>query len=314
MTFSKIIADIKVHESCYVDSREHIDYWKPQWVVYSDLIGFAADCMRSQDVAINKIVRFHRIISDAKKDTIAKGALYQFTDSAYFVTGSLTGALEFGIKVLNRCLAHSHILISDRPSTSFSHLIVPRVTAAFGSTIDFSKLEESIKNNKAEVFNGIDVDSFLAGSGIVRAYQLEGSLYANEFAIAMQAEIPDLTNLKIRGAASPIKDATKRWATEELNGGDKERLLSIPWTFIGDVKNGEIWVESKDDAKKKIKTLIHALHKMQGDFHTYNLDMSIGKHIAGLQRGIFNIICLINRQKKFNKNQYIDLEVFLNSV
>lgn len=120
----------------YVDERLWQGDWTISWVSYSDVIGFAARCTRSEPAAVNTIVRFHRSVASARaacKSTDLR--LFQFTDATFALTSSLAAMLRFVSTLQHHCLAFNSILLEDKDHPLAHHLLLIRTTIAHGRVL-----------------------------------------------------------------------------------------------------------------------------------------------------------------------------------
>lgn len=308
--YEDIKQDISATKGNYVDSREYKAHWKHKWVAYCDLIGFANMCLKSNDTTINAIIRFHRTIESAHS-SLTNCKVYQFTDAAFCVSDDPFEVLQFALNVCNYSLAHNALIIETKENSLFHHLIVPRVTIAAG---DIIILENEIDKH---LLSGLNQDQFLAGAAIVNAYKLESRTFAGALAINGADFNVLLESISLRGNRDSIKTSMSRWVEKaKLSLEEKiDQLVEIPWLFLSESNtNGELWTESKSSFLSKIDTLIDISDKMTGDFVSTNGNISLGKHQVGIQRFIFQMLCEIKRQKKFDLNKFRNPRDFIKDI
>lgn len=294
----------------YVDSRNYRAQWSDKWVAYCDLIGFAEMCKKSQDTTVNAIIRFHRAVNKAKSN-IGNSKTYQFTDAAFFVADDVFDVLNFSIRLANYSLAHNAITIENKSTSLFHHMIVPRITVAYGDIVGLDNIQDTT------LLSGLNRESFLAGSAIVNAHNIEKLTYAGAIAICGSDLSNFIANISVRGNRDVIKNSMQRWldrVREELTVSQSP-LVELPWPFLAKSENnGEFWTESKSSFLSKLNTLIDISDKMSGDFVSTKADISIGKHQVGIQRFIFQLLCEIKRQKKFNINKFRNPRKFIEDI
>lgn len=308
--YENIKNDILLNKGNYVDSRYYKSHWAHKWVTYCDLIGFANMCLTSNDTTVNSIIRFHRAVAKSQEG-LSNCKIYQFTDAAFCVADNPFDAIQFALNVANYSLAHNALTIESKAHTLFHHLIVPRITVASGEVL----MLEDISN--PELLSGLNKDSFLAGSAIVNAYKIESSTFAGALAINGNDFASLLSSITVRGEADVVKNAMNRWLDKLKEQGTDNipPIVEIPWTFLTSSNtNGELWTETKASFLSKINTLIDISDKMTGDFVTLNSSIYLGKHQVGLQRHIFDLLCKINRQKKFNLQKFRNPREFINDI
>lgn len=310
MTFIDIHEEIRKTKEHYVDAREYKSNWANKWVVYCDLIGFANTCLISNDTTVNSIVRFHRAVNRAKSK-FPDNQIYQFTDACFCISENPFSALGFAIELGQCCLAHNAILLKDRQSVFFHHLIVPRITIASGNVLQVDG------QSPEPLRNGLDLKSFLAGSAIVKAHNLEDKTFAGAIVLSGDDLFEIIKASNIRGDNTCVRHLLSRWrkGLVESEGIKDNPCIELPWPFIRRVDpNGDIWSENKFSSKLKLENLISISDKMTGDFVTSNLSITLGKHQAGLQRFIFYSICSVHRKHCFQITKFRNPKDFLDTT
>lgn len=310
MTFDEMVSAIKESKETYVDSRKYKSGWGTKWVMYCDLIGFANMCMKSNDSTVNVITRFHRAISRAKA-SLTTSKVYQFTDASFCVGENKFEVLGFAIEVAQLCLAHNRALLDSKQNPLFHQMIVPRITIASGEILLLDGSEEP------DLLSGLNKDSFLAGSAIVRAYYLEGKTFAGAIAMNGDDFADIIASVNIRGDNNSITKTIKLWQKQSQKDIDilKKGIVELPWPMFSSVSGiGEIWSDSKTSFFAKVQTLSEISDKMAGEFVSCNLDLGVGKHQVGLQRYIFNLLCILKRQRKFDLDKFKSPNSFLSDL
>lgn len=308
--YENIKKEILDSKDNFVDSRDYKAHWHNKWVAYCDLIGFANMCLTSNDTTVNAIIRFHRAINKAKTG-LNNCKVYQFTDAAFCVAENAFDAMHFALKVANCSLAHNAITIANKKTSLFHHLIVPRITIAYGEVVSL----ENVKNE--DLLSGLNKDSFLAGSAIVNAYKIESLTFAGALAINGCDFNKLVSNISVRGHGDVVKNSLQRWLTRTIDESKTNMplFIELPWLFLArSTDSGELWTETKSSFLSKINTLIDISDKMTGDFVSMKSSISLGKHQVGLQRFIFDLLCEIKRQKKFNLNKFRNPREFIKDI
>ncbi len=315
INFESIKADIFKSKSHYVDAREYQSHWDKKWVAYCDLIGFKEICLRSKETTANVIVRFHRIINEAYKQT-PNCQLFQFTDAAFCIGSNISDVFQFALQVSNYSLAYNAIILESKKHALFQHLIIPRITIALGDVLQVNQ------KNISSVSEGINPDQFLAGSAIVNAYQIEGKTFAGAIALSCKdaSKFVDEMNIKgkivVRGTpeCKLSKSATTRWFKDVFDNAQSNEtgVIELPWPYLALCSSdGEFWAESKSSFFSKISTIVDISNKMTSYFVSMNSNIAIGKHQVGLQRFIFKIISGMKGQKTFDINRFRNPSLFL---
>src|SRR5579859_48909 len=150
-----------------VDSRERKEEWADRWVAYADLVAFAARAIRSDVVVLNNIVRFDRACQIVAAE-FPRVRLHRFSDATFAIANTFSEAIGFSIALSHSCLALNYEYLQHGNKPFFIHLIVPRITIAWGRVL----LLPETPAHEAK-FSGIDPKNVIAGSAIVRAFHLE---------------------------------------------------------------------------------------------------------------------------------------------
>ena len=105
--FQSQVDEINNAKTYDVNADDFEPFWNKGWICYIDLLAFSEICKLSKQSTINAIVRFHKIIDNAKK--IITGDIYQFTDCCFFISKDFSTTLNFALCVMNGCCAMNKI-------------------------------------------------------------------------------------------------------------------------------------------------------------------------------------------------------------
>lgn len=293
----------------HVDANEFANLWKNEsWSAFIDLIGFGAICKRSQQTALNSIIRFHKVLQNIKSK-FPRGKLHQFTDCAYYVSDCPLDVMAFSIEVMNESLLLNEYSMRKR-HTVFCHLISPRITIGYG---DFLNIPSKTLPDHTIVES---FDKILAGSSIVSAYEIEKKSFA--YALSISQKHFDIFKQDIKIYQLTDKSLCDRIIAKWIkkphvsNAG----ILEIPWVFISNYEIGKnrFKPETMLDAISKLRMLEKILIKMRGEYYSERLPIEVGKHQAALHRHIYDCICAYGPEMKYNVESYEDMASFLDGV
>jgi hypothetical protein len=295
-----------------VDSREWHADWAEEWVVYGDLIAFGARAKRSPDVILNNIVRFDRA-SNLARAAYPSVRAYRFSDSTFAVSDSLADALGFAITLQHACLALNTEFIQRPGRAFFIHTIVPRITIAKG---DVLLLPDPPPPEPR--FFGLDPKAVIAGSGIVKVYELEKRSAGGLISLEYPAELPAI---QVRGTGDGVRSGVERWIQQlatlpEPQAGTvfkREKLIDIPWLLFrpGWLTAESLWTASDTEANAAIRAYLKVWELCLREFYspsgsTAPLDSM--KHYCAAVRHAAQCIKCINGQLNPNYWPMSDLE------
>jgi len=276
-----------------VDSREWRGEWQNRWVVFADLIAFAARAKRSKSVVLNNIIRFDRA-SSLTKTAFPNVRIHRFSDSTFGISDSFGEALGFGIGLQHSCLAMNTEYLQRASKKYFIHLIVPRITIAQGQVL---VLPDSSTNETK--FNGIDPASVIAGEGIVNAYYLE-KFSAGGLITFQSKDTAALSSLRVRGGTQNVNTGVEKWIKRQqvnpqpstgnlLRRGD---VIDFPWLLMRPMKTSkdELWCAEKQEIKRSLSSFFEVWKTSDYEFYSSNHSadpLDVSKHCAAaIRQGI----------------------------
>lgn len=260
-----------------VNAKAFERFWHNGWICYIDLLAFSEICKRSRQSAINTIVRFHKVIDNAFQ--MIHGDIYQFTDCCFFISDDLSATLNFALCVMNGCCAMNRITF-DRKDLVMAHFLLrPRITIAYGEYINASNLKNGYLSLQ------VNPSSFLAGAGIVYAYEIERLSFSHAITINLSNSPLKTDNLfKVGGNSSLSRSGFKKWV--ELVQGEK--IIHFPWPYVENLygENDGIHIVPKDNESFLMieHHLFQTIEKMQREFLCDDIELSAAKHPLALQR------------------------------
>lgn len=268
-----------------VDSRKWKTSWSKRWVVYVDLIGFAARCLRSKDVVTNNIVRFHRCVKMVS-EALTTLTLHQFTDCCFGILEDEKTAIQWASNLMHATLAQNIIYLSTKQGKRFNHIILPRITIGNGEVLipDCSLLPEAEKL-------GLKIDRLLAGDGIVKAHQIEKNSFGGAISFAT-AEREKITAIPINDKSLNSKSAFKRWGRSSAEKHlEHDKVVDFPYLFLNPQQDYKKAVSFDEDVSFKEKTVrlkeILSLFKLE--YSISHAPVEVAKHIGGLERHLSDI-------------------------
>jgi hypothetical protein len=277
-----------------IDSREWEEEWGNRWVVYADLVAFASRSMRSEPVVLNNIVRFDRAshLASAQFPSIS---VRRFSDATFAIAESFPLALGFAVALSHACLAFNREFLARNTKQFFIHLIVPRITIACGRALVVQQ-----GNDGDSKLTGVDPRNILAGSAIVKAYQLE-KVSAGGLVTVDTEGIGAIKKLAVRGDNGRVTSALRRWVRDIDNEkrvprGEvyfrRGRLADIPWLLMRPLQDdlATLWGASNVDSDSAIRGYLAVWDTNVREFYSpQNSDapLETAKHAqAAIRHGI----------------------------
>ena len=307
LNFSDLRNKLTAEQLDFVDARAWKNYWKSQWVVYADMIAFATKCLVSQQTTVNSIVRFHRAVEGAKKNSYSSDIRsFQFTDAVFILTSQSIDALKFASTLQHQCLAYNANVMASKKSPMMEHLIVPRITIAFGSVLS---LPEQLPPSQQYI--GVNTETLLAGSGIVTAYLTERK--SSGYLISIdQKSYQNICNedLEVRGPSGSNLNLIKRW----LDGTEpypivRDEVVDFPWvTLRPDQDRIYLRSDEKESSADKLQTILNSLHLQMGEFVARGTPLETFKHYGGVYRHVVQVVQILRNCRRPKRWAITDLE------
>lgn len=275
--FQSQLDEINTAHAYDVNANAFERFWSNGWICYIDLLAFSEICKRSKQSAVNTIVRFHKIIDNAMKKI--SGDIYQFTDCCFFISDDFSATLNFALCVMNGCCAMNKITFDRKDLVKAHFLLRPRITIAYGEYINASNIKNGYLSSQ------VNPSSFLAGAGIVYAYEIERHSFSHAISINLSRSPLEFgKQIKVGGNSSLSKSGFKKWI--ELIQGEK--IIHFPWPYVENLygENGGIHIVPKnnEDFLALEHHLFQTIEKMQREFICDDIDLSAAKHPLALQR------------------------------
>lgn len=277
-----------------VDSREWKQEWADRWVAYADLVAFASRAIRSDVVVLNNIVRFDRACQIVAAE-FPGIRLHRFSDATFAIANTFSEAIGFSIALSHSCLALNYEYLQHGNKPFFIHLIVPRITVAWGRVL---LLPETLAHEAR--FSGIDPKNVIAGSAIVRAFYLEKNS-AGGLVTLSEDGINALRNLNIRGHRGRNTNGLERWIQSLSDRvalksgrvfGFRGNALDVPWLLLQPIQNeaGSLWAAMPSDADFAISAYLDVWDKSIREFYSpqnFDAPLDVVKHCqAGIRHAV----------------------------
>lgn len=271
------IDEIKSSNAYLVDAKAFEKYWHMGWICYIDLLAFSESCKISRQSTVNTIVRFHKIIENAAQRI--PGDIYQFTDCCFYVSDMFESTLKFALCVMNGCCAMNKITFDKKDLVKAHFLLRPRITIAYGEYINASKI------GNRYLASQVNPSSFLAGSGIVYAYETEKQSFSHAITINFsQSSKKPNDFFELGGNTSLAKAGLKKWLELSLN----QKITHFPWPYVKNLylKKDKIHIVPKnnDEFFEMESNLFLTAEKMQREFICDNIALNAAKHPMALKR------------------------------
>lgn len=277
-----------------INSREWKEQWADRWVAYADLVAFAARAIRSDAVVLNNIVRFDRACQIVAAE-FPRVRLHRFSDATFAIANTFSEAIGFSIALSHCCLALNYEYLQHGDKPFFIHLIVPRITVAWGRVLQLPETPAPEAR-----FSGIDPRNVIAGSAIVRAFYLEKNS-AGGLVTLNQEGIDALRKLTIRGHRGRNSNGLERWIKDLSDGaalnsgrvfGFRGNALDVPWLLLQPIQNeaGSLWAAMPSDADFAISACLDVWDKSIREFYSpqnFDAPLDVVKHCqAGIRHAV----------------------------
>lgn len=278
-----------------IDSREWSEQWKPQWVMYADLIAFASRAMRSEAVVLNNIVRFDRA-SQVVAAEWPHLRSHRFSDATFTIANTFHEVLSVAVALSHGCLAFNDEYLRRVQNPLFIHLIAPRITIAHGPVL----LVPDGATAEAK-FAGLEPRHILAGSAVVRAYALERQSAGGLITIDADG-ISELRKLTVRGDNGRVTNALRRWiqTLQKTPGVDppgvfcrRRHLVDVPWLLMRPFQKdvGALWAADPKAADGAIETFLTVWESGIREFYSLAEDSVLETakhHQAAVRHGVYS--------------------------
>lgn len=277
-----LVNAIRKDQQHYVDATTWEDDWDDTWVGFSDVLGFGARCLKSEPTTVNTIVRFHRsIAASAARFGPEELRLFRFTDAVYSLSSSLETILRFTSMLQHQCLAHNRIVMRDKDHPLAHHLLLVRTTIAHGRALTLADPPPPVSKTL-----GVEARTLLAGSGIVRAYQLEKNTVGGIVSLSKDDADRIPADVTVRGQLGRPRTLMEAWGTDTA-AFHHDGVVDFPWALLRPVQEtSELWVDSKDGIRAKLNVLVEACDLLSGEFLLAQAPLQVAKHRAGLMRHV----------------------------
>ena len=290
-----------------MDARAWRKYWKSRWIVYADMIAFAAKCLASQQTTVNSIVRFHRAVEGAMDNSYSSETrLFQFTDSVFLLTSRAIDALKFSSTLQQLCLAYNANVIESKHAPLMEHMIVPRITVASGNVLSLPK-----HLPLSQQYFGVNTETLLAGAGIVTAYRTEkqSSGYLISIDEASYRKICT-EDLEVKGPKGSNRNLIQRW----LGGLEsypimRDGVVDFPWIVLRpDQDRPFLRTDEKASSASKLRTIMSSLHLQMGEFVARDTPLETFKHYGGVYRHMVHLVQIMRGYRRPKRWAVTDLE------
>lgn len=269
----------------FIDSREWHEEWADRWVVYADLVAFAARALRSESVILNNILRFDRA-SQLAADQFPVVATRRFSDATFAIADTFHQALGFSVALSHACLAFNREYLARNTKQFFIHLIVPRITVACGRVL---LLPTDGRTDPR--FSGIEPRNILAGSAIVKAYQLERHSAGGLLTVDREG-IDCLRGIPVRGDNRRVTNGLRRWIRglsdpAAVDRGEvlfhRRHVVDVPWLLMRPLQDdfGTLWGAELEDGDAAIAAYLAVWDTSVREFYSpqnFDAALDISKH------------------------------------
>jgi hypothetical protein len=274
----------------YVDADDWRGHWSHGYCVYADLLAFRDKCEHSEPTTVNALVRFHRAVLHAQNSGVQ---VYRFTDATFATSHRLWPAFTFAIRLLHACLAMNAVILRRRHSVA-QHLFLPRVTLAGG------RLLRVVGPTDGARATGIDPRTFLAGTAVISAYDLEHDGVAFGLTLS-QALAKNILELRLRGdqkhSARPFLGSIRAQLQDgRLGLLGRGKVFEWPWLLCSAAQSHEdmVWGDDRASIKAKLSALYEIATLMGAEFVTQSLSLQTAHHQAGLRRHLYALAALMS--------------------
>jgi hypothetical protein len=285
--FDNLLEARREQRADFIDAGTVNDQWhERRWVVYADLIAFAARA-RHRHVVVNNLARFHRAVTNAVDGADVR--LFRLTDAVFISCPSLLVAIGVASDLQHEVLALNTLAWLSKNHAVAHATILPRVTLGVGTLLQFGATPAG--------FDGVHFETFLAGDAVVAAHSIEkmtsGGLISVE-EMALRHELQTVP-LAIRGnTADRCRGAMDRWFEAFARDGASRALwvhdgvVDVPWLLLrpSACAEGAVWTDGNQSfaAKLDSQRLIGELWRKE--YIVNSLPVDVGKHHVALLRHV----------------------------
>lgn len=271
-----------------VDSKEWKSEWADRWVVFADLIAFAARAVRSPDVVLNNIIRFDRA-SNIAFSAYPSVRQHRFSDATFGVANTFHDALGFAISLHHCCHAMNIEYLRDNGRQLFIHTITPRITLAYGQVLQLPLVQSDESR-----FEGLSKDVVLAGKGIVNAYKLEKRSAASLLTFSKECFM-EVGDLEFRGNNSSIMSSMLKWQNCISNSYTnnqlfvRDGLVDFPWLLMRpfQLNSQELWCANRADSEESLRFFFDVWEYSSREFFSQqsaDASLEVVKHYGAASR------------------------------
>jgi hypothetical protein len=295
----------------YANTRDINSHIESRFVAFIDMLGFQQMVTTSTAGAVQLLTRFHRCLNKAFPihsldadfaDVPTPYHVVRFTDCAFVIFRASTAeVISSLVYFLNLLLAINARVIVRGLVTPIHPYLLPRVTLTFGEVLE---LRSAATHKRLE---GLDIDSVLAGSGIVHAYRLEKlsppfGLFVDRFGVG---RIKETIGFSSDFLDSPLQFVLSFGEVTDVYENYRRQAMGIelPWLLFNvagqlaekyeqsdgkDILIGKGIKTTESSFLERWKILRALLQNLQTalrtNYGTFTIDASAGKNLAQLDR------------------------------
>lgn len=299
-SFSETIGNFRKTEQYRVDARTFLPVCDHGWVCHCDLLGFSEISKRSMPSAINTLVRFHKVITHATDQ--ANGDVFRFTDCCFFCSPELSQTLNFALATIRGCCAMNQICMDSKNSVQGHYLLKPRTTIAYGDYLSGTQL------GRLKMPSSFSWDSFLAGEGIVKAYEMQKQSFSHALTLEASSHSPNWCDrISVKGTPCMARAGLLHWLKEY---GASCRI-DLPWPYIARVKSRregtlDVIPESNATFLNIEHHLYNTFQTMQSEFLNAGTPIPASKHVMALFRFIMSLYSFSQSATKIRRDMLKD--------
>jgi hypothetical protein len=217
---------------------------------------------------------------------------HRFSDSTFAIAKSFHDALAFATALAHTCLAFNREYLERGSKPFFIHLIAPKITIAKGSVLQVPPSPAAKPQHE-----GIDPVDVIAGSAIVRAYELERASAGGLITTDLEGS-EALQKMAVRGDNGRVTNAIRRWLPQladkaAINAGEvlfhRIKVIDIPWLLLRpDQKEIDVlWGAKNTDGDAAIAAYLEMWDKSIREFYSPQnaaIPLDVAKHYQAATR------------------------------